>query len=137
MLIVIVGCGRMGSRMANKLSSQGKSVIVIDNDELKFDSLTSDYSGFNITGDATQMAVLNQAKIEKADVVLTLTGDDNINMAVAHVAKNYFKVAETIARVHDPSREPVFSKLGIKTICPTRLSVDSLLDQIEDIENEA
>ncbi len=119
--------------MANNLSRQGKSVIVIDSDESSFNSLTTDFSGFQIQGDATQLEVLKKAKVEKADLILVLTGDDNINLATAQVARHYFKVPNTIARVFDPRREPIFQQLGIKTICPTRLSVDVLLEQIKDI----
>jgi len=126
----------MGSLIANNLSSKGKSVIIIDIEESSFDSLTTDFSGFRIPGDATQASVLNQAKVEKSDLMLVLTGDDNVNLAVAQAGKHYYKVTNTIARVFDPDRELIFRKLGIHTICPTRLSVDSLIDMIRDIENE-
>jgi trk system potassium uptake protein TrkA len=61
--IVIVGCGRLGSHLANQLSRQGHSVVVIDRNEATFSGLSPDFSGFRVDGDATQMAVLKEAKL--------------------------------------------------------------------------
>lgn len=136
MLIVIVGCGRMGGLLANKLSGLGKSIIIIDNEESAFDILTTDFSGFHINGDATRIEVLKQAKVDQADFLLVLTGDDTINLAVAQVGKYTLKVPFTIARVFDPARERIFKKMGIRTICPTRLTLEALINSIDRIEKE-
>ena len=61
--IVIIGCGRLGSHLANQLSRVGHSVVVIDKDEAAFKELSPDFSGFRIEGDATQIGVLNEAKL--------------------------------------------------------------------------
>ena len=50
--IVVVGCGRLGSILASRLSGQGHSVVVIDWDESTFNSLSIEFSGFPIVGDA-------------------------------------------------------------------------------------
>jgi len=133
MLILIVGCGRMGAIIANSLSRQGYSVIVIDFNEKAFRSLTTDFGGFQMVGDATEIEVLKQSKIEQADLLLVLTGDDNINLTVAQIGKRFFKVPHTIARVFDPGREFIFQQLGITTICPTVLTSKNLIDKIEKI----
>lgn len=126
----------MGGVVANNLSRKGMSVIVIDSDESSFDSLTTDFSGFRIVGDATQIEVMKQAKVDQADLMLVLTGDDNVNLAVAQVGKHFFKAPNTIARVFDPGREPIFKQLGIQTICPTLLSVSHLVDLIKDVKKK-
>jgi trk system potassium uptake protein TrkA len=136
LLVVIIGCGLLGSMVANNLSRQGNSVIAIDVSESACDLLAADFSGFKILGDATQVEVLNQAKVEKSDLLMALTGDDNVNLAVSQVGKNYFHVPNVIARVTDPGREPIFKKLGIKTICPTTISVDILVKMISEVEKE-
>ncbi len=56
--IVVVGCGRLGSILASRLSGQGHSVVVIDWDESTFNSLSIEFSGFPIVGDAAELAVL-------------------------------------------------------------------------------
>ncbi len=120
--IVIVGCGRLGSGLANQLSRIGHSVVVIDSDEDTFEGLSSDFSGFRIVGDATQLAVLKQAKLKDADIFFATTHGDNVNLMVAQVARKLFNVPQVLARVFDPRREQVYNQLGIETICPTSLA---------------
>ena len=125
--VVIVGCGRLGSILANRLSRLGSSVVVIDRDEAAFDALSSGFSGFRVTGDAAELEVLRQAKIDKADCLLAGTRHDNLNLMVAQVAKTVFAVPKVLARLFDPSREEMYRQFGIETICPTDLSADAFL----------
>lgn len=125
--IVIVGCGRLGSQLANQLSRMGHSVVVIDTDEATFNDLSPDFSGFHVEGDATQMAVLKAAKLKKADVFFATTHEDNVNLMVAQVARKLFNVPNVLARVFDPKREHVFDRLGIETICPTSVAAEMFL----------
>lgn len=125
--IVIVGCGRLGSHLANQLSRSGHSVVVIDRDEATFEELSSDFSGFRIEGDATQLAVLKEAKVKSADVLFATTHEDNVNLMVAQVAQKVFNVPHVLARVFDPRRQQVFDNLGIETICPTSVAGEMFL----------
>lgn len=125
--IVVVGCGRVGSQLANQLSREGNSVVVIDRDETKFNDLSPDFSGFRIEGDATHMTVLKEAKLKKADVLIATTHEDNVNLMVAQAAQKIFNVPKVLARVFDPKREKVYAQLGIDTICPTSVAADMFL----------
>lgn len=125
--IVIVGCGRLGSLLANRLSRVGHSVVVIDKDRETFKDLSSDFSGFRIEGDAVQMAVLSAAKVKNADVFFATTHEDNVNLMAAQVAKQIFCVSHVLARVYDPRREQIFERLGIETICPTSVAAEMFL----------
>ena len=87
--IVIVGCGRLGSHLANQLSHVGHSVVVIDTDEDTFNDLSPDFSGFRVEGDATQIAVLKEAKLNQADVLFATTHSDNVNLMVAQIARKF------------------------------------------------
>lgn len=136
MLVIIAGCGRIGSRIANILSDQGKDIIIIDTDENSFSSLSSDFAGFHIIGDVTQTEVLKSAKIESADLFLALTGDDNINLMASQIVKHYYRVPEAVARVSDPARKTLFEQMGIKTICPIILTSDAITKSIEEIEKQ-
>jgi trk/ktr system potassium uptake protein len=127
LFIVIVGCGRLGSHLANQLSRVGHSVVVIDAEEATFNDLSSDFSGFRVQGDATQMAVLREAKLKRADVLFASTHDDNVNLMVAQVARKVFQVPHVLARVFDPRRQQVFDRLGIETICPTSVAAEMFL----------
>jgi trk system potassium uptake protein TrkA len=126
--IVIVGCGRLGSHLANRLSRTGHSVVVIDKDGGAFDQLTAEFGGFHIEGNATEFAVLKQAKIDKADVVIAATHDDNLNMMVAQIAKKLFDIGKVMARVLDPTREEIYRELGIETVCPTVIAAELVVD---------
>jgi len=125
--IVIIGCGRLGSLLANQLSRVGHSVVVIDADESTFDNLSPDFSGFRVVGDATQIAVLKEAKLKNADVLFAATHEDNVNLMVAQVARKVFDVQHVLARVFDPRREQVYDQLGIETICPTSVAAEMFL----------
>jgi len=125
--IVIVGCGRLGSHLANQLSRVGHAIVVIDSNEETFNDLSPDFSGFRIVGDATQMAVLKQAKLKRADVFFATTHGDNVNLMVAQVARKLFNVPHVLARVFDPRREQIYDQLGVETICPTAVAAEMFL----------
>ncbi|MBU0995181.1 MAG: TrkA family potassium uptake protein [Proteobacteria bacterium] len=125
--IVIVGCGRLGSYLANHLSRMGHSVVVIDSNEETFNDLSSDFSGFRVMGDATQIGILKEAKLKQADVLFATTHEDNVNLMVAQIAHKLFNVRHVLARVFDPRREQVYEQLGIETICPTSVAAEMFL----------
>lgn len=125
--VVIVGCGRLGSHLANQLSRVGHSVVVIDKNNSTFEDLSPEFSGFRVMGDATQIAILREAKLKNADVFFATTHDDNVNLMVAQVAKKIFNVPHVLARVFDPRREKIFDQLGIETICPTSVAAEMFL----------
>jgi trk system potassium uptake protein TrkA len=78
-------------------------------------------------GDATQLAVLKEAKLKDADVFFATTHEDNVNLMVAQVARKLFNVGHVLARVFDPRREQVYNQLGIETICPTSVAAKMFL----------
>lgn len=118
--------------LAGQLSSQGHSVVVIDQREACFNNLSSEFSGFSVVGDAAELATLRQAKVSKADCLLAVTSEDNINLMVAQIAITVFEVPTVLARVFDPAREAIYQELEIDTISPTQLSADRFLEKLED-----
>ncbi|HOJ88255.1 MAG TPA: TrkA family potassium uptake protein [Pseudothermotoga sp.] len=129
--MIIVGCGRIGSIVASQMSASGNNVVVIDNREVAFDNLSEEFTGFKILGDATEIVHLKETKIERADVVLALTGDDNTNFMVSTVAKQYFGVKEVIARVNDPDNEDIFKEFDIEVISPTALVAEKIIQRVD------
>jgi len=134
--VLIIGCGYLGSYLANNLSRTGHAVVVIDKDEQAFNALSSDYSGFQIEGDATELAVLTRAKMNQADMVVSVTPDENINLMVTQVAKNRFNVSRVFAQTYDYGREKMYSELGIETICTTSVLADLFLKHITQREEK-
>ena len=127
---IIVGCGRLGANLAGTLSDDGGSIIIIDKNPDAFRKLSASYGGIVMTGDATEMNVLNNAEIEKATAVISVTNNDNTNIMVAQLAKEMYNIERVIARLFDPECECVYREFGIDTICPAVLStkeIDKLL----------
>ncbi len=126
MNILIVGCGKVGARLANVLSKEGHDVSVVDADETKFEYLDSDFSGFTTTGIPIDEDVLKKAGIQNCDAVVALSENDNVNIMVCQLAREIFGIENSLARIYDSSREDVFSHFGIDTVCPTNLTVDAV-----------
>jgi len=135
--VIIVGCGELGSRLANTLSKLRKSIVVIDTDDGAFKRLPDQFSGFTIEGDGVEEDVLLDAEIQRADVVVAATGDDNTNIMIAQIARVIYNVPRVIARLYEPKRARVFEELDISTICPTDLSIDEFSQLVNlDISRE-
>ncbi len=132
--IIIVGCGRLGGSLANQLSRDGHQIVVIDRREGAFDKLSSDFSGFRILGDASEIDVLRQAHIERATHLFAVTTQDNLNLMVAQIALTLFHVPTVVARVFDPLREQIYSEFGIETVSPVKLSAEAFLKAVNHKE---
>jgi len=130
MYIIIVGCGRVGSELANLLQNEDHNVVVIDNDPDSFRRLGSKFNGITLTGDGFDTELLKEAGIDKADAFCVVTNGDNTNIMVAQVAKTLFKVPKVIARVYDPKRAHIYKHLGLNVISGTVLFAAMLRDKI-------
>ncbi len=130
MQLIVVGCGKVGSRLAHIMSLEGHDVVIIDNDRDSFKKLSLEYNGLTITGVPFDQDVLKQAGIESADALAAVTPDDNINIMVSQVAKEIFGIPKVLARIYNPEREHVFHQFGLDTICPTNITVDVIRSKI-------
>ena len=124
MNIIIIGCGKVGSKFAQVLSEDGHDVVIVDNDPEALKTLSSSFNGVAVNGVPIDQDVLKQAGIETADALAAVTPDDNVNIMVCQVAKEIFKVPNVIARIYNPNREHVFHHFGLNTICPTDITVE-------------
>lgn len=130
MNILVVGCGKVGSRLASILAKQGHDVSVVDNIERHFDYLDEDFDGFTVIGVPIDQDVLRKAGIENCDALAAVTQDDNVNIMVSQLAREIFHVRTVLTRIYDPKRENVFSHFGLHTICPTNLTVAAVCSAI-------
>ncbi|MBP3413669.1 MAG: TrkA family potassium uptake protein [Clostridia bacterium] len=122
--VILVGCGRLGAGLAERLSDEGCHVIIVDTDKTAFRRLPDNYSGFEITGDGTDMEILKSAEIEEVDKLIAVTGDDNTNSLIAQIARKIFSVKDVCIRVHDESKKELVSDMGISVVCPKLLAMD-------------
>ncbi len=115
MFVVISGCGRIGSYLANILSKEGHDIVIIDQNKKAFRNLSRDFSGSKVVGDSTNPNDLEKASIEKADALIAATGEDNPNIITCQVGKIIYNVEKTVARINRPEHEKSFSQLDIDT----------------------
>jgi trk system potassium uptake protein len=130
MEVVIMGCGRVGSQLANLLSMDGHKVSIIDMDPKSFTRLGKSFKGEKIVGFGFDKEVLEKAGIEHADAFASITHGDNRNIVGALVAKREYNVPIVVARIYDPVRALVYNKLGITTISPTRWGANKIKELI-------
>lgn len=135
MNVLIVGCGKVGSELAASLSREGHSVSIVDANESSFEKLPQDYSGYCTVGIPIDRDVLREAGIENCDALAAVSPDDNTNIMVCQVAKEYFQVENIVARIYDPRRENVFAHFGLRTICPTNLTVETVKNILMEQED--
>jgi len=127
MIVVIVGCGRVGALLATTFDSAGHEVAIIDTSTLAFDRLPDEFKGTAIRGNGTDEDVLRRAGAERADLFLALTEGDNRNVMSAQIAAEVFDVKRVIAKINDPLRAQAYAELGIATLCRTELMADAVL----------
>lgn len=130
MHVIIIGCGKVGSKFAQVLSKEGHDVVIVDNDRDSFKILDPEFNGMTVSGVPIDQDVLKRAGIETADALAAVTPDDNVNIMACQVAKEIFKVPKVIARIYNPAREQVFHQFGLDTICPTNITVDVIRSMV-------
>lgn len=127
---VVMGCGRVGARVASMLDLSGHNVTVVDLQSSSFRKLPGDFRGETVLGTGIDEDVLRIANIEQADVFIALSENDNRNIMSAQVARTIFKVPKVILRIYDPVREDTFRRMGYSTVCPTTTVSALVLDQV-------
>jgi trk system potassium uptake protein TrkA len=121
MKVIILGCGRVGARLAQLLEAEGHEISIIDPDPEAFDRLPETFRGTTTLGTGIDVDVLKAAGIEDADAFAAVTNFDNTNIMACQVAKEIFGVDNVLARIYDPGRESLYHELGLETVCPTTL----------------
>jgi trk system potassium uptake protein TrkA len=119
MYVIIMGCGRVGARLAQMLVSAGHEVQVLDLNASAFDRLGRDFAGSTMVGNGIDHDVLVKAGIERADAFAAVTQGDNRNIMASQIAKHVFKVPRVVTRIYDPIRQDTFQTLGLDAISPT------------------
>ncbi|MBR2522231.1 MAG: TrkA family potassium uptake protein [Coriobacteriales bacterium] len=128
--IIVVGCGRVGSKLANLFADNGFNVTVIDKDAKAFTALGSGFNGRFVEGIGYDEQVLAEAGVDHSDVVAAVTSSDNANLMVVEVARKLFEVRHVVARLFNPERESAYSQLGIDFACGTSLVADEIFAKV-------
>jgi trk system potassium uptake protein TrkA len=128
--IVIMGCGRVGSTLAQTLEQQGHTVAVVDQDPTAFRRLGSGFGGRRVTGVGFDRDTLREAGIEEAGAFAAVSSGDNSNIIAARVAREMFGIENVAARIYDPRRAEVYQRLGIPTVATVRWTADQMLRRL-------
>ena len=133
MHIIIGGCGQLGAEIAEQLSADTHTdVVIIDVDHRSFDTLGSAFNGETLIGDVTDRDVLEQAGVRRADGLLAVTRSDNANLMAVEIATHLYSVPRTIARLFNPGREDVYRKLGVRYVSSTVTLGKLFLNEFRD-----
>jgi len=131
MRVLIIGGGRVGRSLAERLEARGENVVLIEEDLSVLEDLRND--GFTARqGDGTDVEVLREAGAENARIVVAATGDDDVNLLVAQLAQSNFDVQTVIARANNPSNASAFEDLGVETISAaesTAWAIDNVIER--------
>lgn len=132
MYVIIAGGGKVGYYLTKTLVAEGHEVLLIEQDKREVARLSEELGQVVVRGDASEMSTMKEAGMERADVVVAVTGDDGDNLVISQLAKSKFGVSRTIARVNNPKNEELFHRLGIdQTVVSTKIIFNLIEQQIE------
>lgn len=128
MYVIVAGAGKVGWNLARELIGKGHEVTVVENDRRRYLTVEQELEHAIQYGDATELWVLERIGIQRADLVIAVTGDDEDNMLICQVAKEKYLVERIVARVNNPRNLNHFKLLGIH---PAVSATDLILRLIE------
>lgn len=132
MKLVIAGGGKIGYYLIKTLMPFEHDIIVIEARKDLCERISNDMNIITVNGDATTINVLEEAEVKKADIFIAVTGNDECNLISCELAKGYFKVPKTIARVNNPKNIAVFEKLGVDNAISSTSIIADLIEQEVD-----
>jgi len=134
MKALVIGCGRVGSTIALTLHSEGWDVTVVDEKEDALSRLGESWRGAFVVGHGMDTDLLRQAGIEDADAVVACTDGDNTNIVIGQVAQKRFDIGCVVVRVLDPARAEFYAARGMRTVCPTSVAIDALMQTVRSCD---
>jgi len=128
MYVIIAGAGKVGWNLARELIAKDQEVTLIESDHRRYRIVQEEVEHAIAYGDATELWVLERAGIQRADLVIAVTGDDEDNILICQMAKEKYDVQRIVARVNNPRNLQHFKLLGIQ---PAVSATDLILRLIE------
>jgi trk system potassium uptake protein TrkA len=126
--VIICGAGKVGWNLARELLNKEQEVTLIESERRRYLTVEQELEHAVQYGDATELWILERAGIQRADLVIAVTGDDEDNILICQVAKEKYLCQRIVARVNNPRNLPHFKLLGIQ---PAVSATDLILRLIE------
>jgi trk system potassium uptake protein TrkA len=131
-----VGGGKVGFYLAKKLAQAHHTVSLVEKDSLTCEEIAKELDNILlINGDGCHIRYLEDAGINRADVVAAVTGSDEVNLMVCQIAKQFSKVKRTVARVNDPKNSHTFSKVGIDVAVDSTSIIAKIIEEEVSLED--
>ena len=128
MYVIVVGAGKVGLNLARELIDKGNELTIVENSARRYATVEEELEHRAQYGDGSELWVLERAGIERADMVIAVTGDDEDNILICQVAREKYGVERVIARCNNPRNLQHFELLGVK---PAVSATDLILRLIE------
>ncbi len=133
MKAIIVGGGKVGYYLVKTLNEKGVDITLIEKDPLTAQRISEELNIEVQCGDGSDIDVLNDAGIQRVELVAAVTGSDEENLVVCQIAKASFNVTKTIARINNPKNVEMFKALGVdKTVCSTEVIADLIEYEVDN-----
>jgi trk system potassium uptake protein TrkA len=126
MKAIVIGCGRVGATLAKTLADEGWEVTVIEMLEENLSRLGPEWRHPLVLGHGMDAKVLEEARVEEADVLIAATDGDNTNLVIAQVATKQYHVAHVAARIQDPARAEAYADRGFHIVSPVKMAIEGL-----------
>jgi trk system potassium uptake protein TrkA len=130
MNVLIMGCGRVGARIAGILDQAGHTVTVLDINAGSFRRLPESFRGTRAVGNGMDGPVLERMGIREMDAFMAVTQGDNRNYFASQMAREVYGVKRVLCRIYDPVREQIFKELGLETFSPTSIGAQVMVDML-------
>ena len=128
MYAVVVGAGKVGWNLARELIEKGHEITIVESSQRRYATVEEELEHAVQYGDGSELWVLERAGIERADMVIAVTGDDEDNILICQVAREKYGVERVIARCNNPRNLAHFELLGVR---PAVSATDLILRLIE------
>ena len=128
MYVIIAGAGKVGWNLARELIEKGHEVTLLENDRRRYLVVEQELEHAVQYGDASELWVLERGGIQRADLMIAVTGDDEDNILICQMARDKYEVERIVARVNNPRNLDHFKELGIE---PAVSATDLILRLIE------
>lgn len=136
MRVIILGCGRIGAGLAQRLSHAGHAITIVDPSAEALARLPAGFHGRTLVGKVLDRQLLVEAAIEEQDALAAVTPSDDVNIVAARLARLVFHVPRVIARIYNPRAAEVYQRLGIQTVCTTSWGISRIAELLSYSELE-
>jgi trk system potassium uptake protein TrkA len=130
MRVLIMGCGGVGTLVAETLYQVGHDVVVLDSDPESFRRLPEDLKRKAFVGDGTQREDLTTAGIDEVEVFVAVSSSDTANALASQMAKHVFQVDKVVCRINDPANYAMYTDLGVDAVSATQVVSHLIVEKV-------